>query len=140
MAPKPESLSAVSAWLEEHGLIATPITPTSDWLKIDMPVGKANELLATEFSVYTHDDTGKQAIRTLSYSIPADLAGHLDLVHPTVACVLIFPSMITASDKALLADSPIRIRVYLPSKGTLVINGRGCSPREPATALIPKMG
>ncbi len=49
-----------------------------------VPVSKANELFDADFSVYTHDETGTEAVRTLSYSIPAELQGHLDLVHPTV--------------------------------------------------------
>lgn len=73
----------------EHGLSeASPITPAGDCLSIDVPVSKANELFETEFSVYTHSETGRQVVRTLSYLIPADLVGHLDLVHPIVTYVL----------------------------------------------------
>lgn len=85
MTPKAESIAAVNAWLEENDLTATQLSPAGDWLSVDVPVGKANELFKTEFSMYTHSDTGREAIRTLSYSIPADLVGHLDLVHPTVS-------------------------------------------------------
>lgn len=35
--------------------------------------------------VYIHSETGKQAIRTMSYSIPTSLEGHLDFVHPTIS-------------------------------------------------------
>ena len=45
----------------------------------------ANALLDADFAVYTHSDTGKQVIRTMSYSIPAALQGHLDFVHPTIS-------------------------------------------------------
>ena len=56
-----------------------------------MPVSTANHLLDADFSVFTHPATGKQTIRTLSYSIPSNLAKHLSLVHPTVSCVLFLP-------------------------------------------------
>ena len=47
-------------------------------------MSKANELFDADFSVFKHEDSGLEAVRTLSYSIPAELQGHLDLVHPTV--------------------------------------------------------
>ncbi|KAH9944747.1 family S53 protease [Amylocystis lapponica] len=82
VAPAAASVEAVHSWLAENGLNATTMTPAGDWLSVKMPVSQANELFATDFQVYTHT-TGKQAIRTLEYSIPAGLSGHLDLVHPT---------------------------------------------------------
>ncbi|OSD07716.1 family S53 protease-like protein [Trametes coccinea BRFM310] len=82
-APNPESVSAVNAWLSEHGLNATSITPAGDWLELHVNVSKANTLLGANFSVFHHGSTGQAAIRTLAYSIPASLKGHIDLVHPT---------------------------------------------------------
>ncbi|KAI0700484.1 family S53 protease [Cytidiella melzeri] len=84
VAPSQESVDAVNAWLKEEGVTATPISPAGDWISFSVPVSKANALLDADFSVFTHAETGKEAIRTLSYSIPADLQGHLDLVHPTI--------------------------------------------------------
>lgn len=84
MTPKPESVTAVNAWLANNGVHATSISPAGDWMAIEVPVSKANELLGAHFSVYKDDTTGRQIIRTLSYSIPAELKGHLDLVHPTI--------------------------------------------------------
>ncbi len=84
VAPTHDSVDAVNAWLKESDINARPISPTGDWLSFEVPVRKANELFDADFSVYTHDETGKEAVRTLSYSIPAELQGHLDLVHPTI--------------------------------------------------------
>ncbi|KAI1785024.1 family S53 protease [Ganoderma leucocontextum] len=78
------SIDAVNGWLKENGITAKTISATGDWLSFEVPVSKANELFDAEFSVFKHDDTGMEAVRTLSYSIPAELQGHLDLVHPTV--------------------------------------------------------
>ena len=52
------------------------------WAAIDAE----NVHLAT-IRVYDEKDaaSGKQLVRTLSYSIPADLKGKLDFVHPTTA-------------------------------------------------------
>ncbi|OJT04995.1 Tripeptidyl-peptidase SED4 [Trametes pubescens] len=91
VAPKPESVTAVNAWLANNGLRATPISPAGDWIAVQVPVNKANELLGAHFSVFNDEKTGHQVIRTLSYSIPAELKGHLDLVHPTTTFADIQP-------------------------------------------------
>ncbi|KAJ2985446.1 hypothetical protein NUW54_g10149 [Trametes sanguinea] len=88
VAPSADSVAAVQAWLADNDIEAKTISPAKDWLSFSIPVSKANTLLNTEFSVFTHEETGKTSIRTLAYSIPADLRGHVDLVHPTI----IFPN------------------------------------------------
>ena len=87
MTPRPETITAVNQWLSENGLTATKLTTAGNWLSVDVSVGKANELLDTEFSTFKHTDTGDETIRTLAYSIPADLAGHINVVHPTIRYV-----------------------------------------------------
>ncbi|KII88063.1 hypothetical protein PLICRDRAFT_30516 [Plicaturopsis crispa FD-325 SS-3] len=82
--PSTASVDAVNEFLSSNGVSATPLTPTGDWLGFSVPVSKANELFDADFSVFTHEQTGTQSIRTLAYSIPASLQGHVDLVHPTV--------------------------------------------------------
>ena len=84
VAPTPESVSAVNEWLSSNGLNATAVSPAGDWLSVTVPVSLANKLLDTQFSTFTEVKTGKKTIRTLSYSIPAALQGHLDVVHPTI--------------------------------------------------------
>ena len=83
VAPKPETVQAVQAWLKENDITAQTSSPAGDWLSFSIPVSKANELLDTEFTLFTHDETNTQSVRTLAYSIPADLTGHVLLVHPT---------------------------------------------------------
>ncbi|OBZ67218.1 Tripeptidyl-peptidase sed3 [Grifola frondosa] len=84
VAPTQESVDAVNAWLKENDITATTISPAGDWLSFSIPVSKASELLDADFSVFTHEETGQTSIRTLAYSIPTDLIGHVDLVHPTI--------------------------------------------------------
>lgn len=47
-------------------------------------------MLDADFQVFEHSETGQHFVRTLSYSIPEELQGHLDLVHPTITYVPIF--------------------------------------------------
>ncbi|KAK6984776.1 peptidase S53 domain-containing protein [Favolaschia claudopus] len=83
--PTNETISAVSTWLTENGISSAPVTPAGDIVEIVIPVGKANQLLSTEFSVFSHVDSSKTSIRTLQYSIPASLKDHIDFVHPTTS-------------------------------------------------------
>ncbi|EIW56150.1 family S53 protease [Trametes versicolor FP-101664 SS1] len=85
VAPKPETVAAVNTWLSENGIQASKASFAGDWLKFSIPVSKANALLGTTFSVFNHTASGRTSIRTLNYSIPADLKGHIDLIHPTIA-------------------------------------------------------
>lgn len=77
----------MTAWLAEHDIEAAQASPAGDWLSFSVPVSKANEMFDADFTVFSHATTGSDVVRTLSYSIPADLQGHLELVHPTTSCV-----------------------------------------------------
>ncbi len=85
MRPTQETVDAVNAWLAEHKITAKPSSPAGDWISFQATVAQANELLDTQFSTFEHVATGVTSIRTLAYSIPADLVGHIELVHPTVS-------------------------------------------------------
>ncbi|KZV98447.1 family S53 protease [Exidia glandulosa HHB12029] len=88
--PKPETMAAVNAFLVENGINATSISPAGDWLAFSIPVSKANDIFESDYTVFSHAETGTSAIRTLGYSIPASLRGAIDLVHPTIT----FPNTI----------------------------------------------
>lgn len=80
VAPSLDSVTAVNSWLSLNGLNATIASPAGDWLAVQVPVSKANEILSANYSVFTHVSTGLRTVRTLAYSIPTDLVGHLDLL------------------------------------------------------------
>ncbi|KAI0727417.1 peptidase S8/S53 domain-containing protein [Fomitopsis betulina] len=105
VAPTEETTSAVNAWLAEHNVTATPLTPAGDWVSFTVPVSKANEMFEADYGVYTHAESGKVTIRTLSYSIPSDLSNHLKVVYPTTT----FPttSRIVSVVKAPVSLSPM---------------------------------
>ncbi|KAJ7436000.1 family S53 protease-like protein [Mycena galericulata] len=83
--PTDETSAAVREWLLDYGITSTAVTPAGDVLQIVIPVVKANEILSTQFSDFTHIETGTTSIRTLAYSIPSALQGHIDFVHPTTS-------------------------------------------------------
>ena len=85
MKPRPDTIAAVNTWLQNAGVNVANVSPAGDFLTLSIPVHSANQLLNTEFSVYTHTPTGKQVIRTTEYSLPHGLAAHIDFVHPTIS-------------------------------------------------------
>ncbi|OSD01273.1 family S53 protease-like protein [Trametes coccinea BRFM310] len=85
--PKPESVQAVKTWLAKNNVTASTISPAGDWLSVQIPVAKANAMLATQFGEYTHAKTNVSMIRTLSYSLPETVKGHLAAIHPTTSFI-----------------------------------------------------
>ena len=86
----------MNAWLEENNLDPNVISISGDWLAVSLPVGQANEMLNADFSVFTHDDSGTQIIRALQYSIPEDLVGHLQVIHPVTTFAVATPRLPTS--------------------------------------------
>lgn len=84
VAPKPEAVQAVNSWFAMNNISTRTVSPAGDWMSFSVPVSKADELLDTQFFVFRHDKTGMQTIRTLDYSIPANLVGLVDLIYPTI--------------------------------------------------------
>lgn len=82
LAPSDEALAAVNSWLSSNNVTATSSGASGDWLTATVPISKANDLLGANYETFQHLDSGKSYARTLSYSLPADVAAHIDAVHP----------------------------------------------------------
>lgn len=102
--PSQDTVTAVSQWLSSNGVSSKSLTPAGDWIEFSVPVSKANDMLATQFTTYTHANGGQQSIRTLSYSVPAALQDHIQLIHPTTSYGLCYAVQIS-SNSVVLADS-----------------------------------
>jgi tripeptidyl-peptidase-1 len=87
-APSDATKQAVTDWLSANSVQATPLTPAGDWISIEVPVSKANQIFNADLTVYEHVDSGTQSVRTLEYSLPAGLSDHVLAVHPTTSCVI----------------------------------------------------
>lgn len=70
----------MTAWLAKYGIV--PVVD-NDWMTITTNVSTANELLDADFQWYSYVDADDLKLRTLSYSVPDEVAGHVDLVQPT---------------------------------------------------------
>lgn len=74
-----ESIAAVTSWLQKSG--ATNVVNAGSEVSFTISVGQANRMLDTTFKVYTNGQT--QKLRTLAYSVPDDMAKHIELISPT---------------------------------------------------------
>ncbi len=79
LKPSSDANNAVLAWLKEAGV--TNAFSDGIFVNFSTSVATANTLLSAQFKYYVSD--GIQKLRTTRYSVPDDLADHIDLVTPT---------------------------------------------------------
>ena len=85
MAPHPDSVEAVNSWLEFHDidpLNSVYRSGSGDWVTLRISVDLAEKMLNAKYNIYRHTTSGKEVIRTLSYSLPKELHDHIDVVSP----------------------------------------------------------
>ncbi|KAI0753211.1 family S53 protease-like protein [Daedaleopsis nitida] len=83
VAPKAESVKVVTDWLSKNNLKAEVISPSGDMLRVNISVKTANSLLSANYTEFMDKKTDKTIVRTLSYSLPADVEQHLHFIYPT---------------------------------------------------------
>ncbi len=88
VAPKPDSTKAVLAWLKKANIAPDRTSPAGDMLRVSVPVKQANALFDANYTAFLSHDTSTTLVRTLSYSVPADVDKHLSFIYPTNQCVL----------------------------------------------------
>ncbi|KAF8993521.1 subtilisin-like protein [Cyathus striatus] len=84
-APTNEATEAVTEWLADVGLSRDRVLPSGNkgWIHVNATVAEIEDLLQTEYHVYTHS-SGDEQIGCHSYSVPAHVKDHIDLIRPTV--------------------------------------------------------
>ncbi len=86
VAPHPDTLNLVNSWLEDHGIPPSSVSTTLDgnWLMVTgVPVPRTNDILGASYQLYQHVETNKVVLRTVSYSLPDALHGHIQTIAPT---------------------------------------------------------
>ena len=85
--PAQESVDTVHSWLVHHAGIDRDrirLTPDGNALHLDVSIAEAENILATEYYVYRHDDGGEHVGCHHGYNLPQHVSKHVDLVWPTV--------------------------------------------------------
>ncbi|KAG5803365.1 hypothetical protein H9Q74_002393 [Fusarium xylarioides] len=78
-SPSKEAVASVTKWLKSKGIKHYKVNGA--FIDFAADVEKANTLLGGDYQYYTKD--GQTKLRTLSYSIPDDVAGHVQFVDPS---------------------------------------------------------
>lgn len=83
--PSSDTVSAFNKFASSNGLNTTVISPNEDWVSITLPVAQANDLFDAQYEVFSHPAMSNTITRTLSVSLPPELVGHVQVMHPTTA-------------------------------------------------------
>ncbi|KAI1190353.1 subtilisin-like protein [Nemania serpens] len=82
LLPSQDSLASVHTWLQNTGVES--VEEDADWVTFKTTVGVANKMLDTKFAWYVSEEPKpRRILRTLEYSVPDEVAGHINLVQPT---------------------------------------------------------
>ncbi|KAH9160723.1 subtilisin-like protein [Lactarius sanguifluus] len=98
VAPHPDTVQFVHSWLEHHRVTSSSVSVThgGSFLTVAaVSVSQANDLLGASYRLYTHTKTNETIVRTLGYSLPVVLHGHVQTVAPTT----LFSSQLTQEQK-----------------------------------------
>ncbi|KAJ7656027.1 family S53 protease-like protein [Mycena polygramma] len=81
--PSSETVAAFNAFAEANNLKSTVISPNGDWVSITLPVSQANKLFNAQYEIFTHPAMADPILRTLSVSLPTQLVGVVNVLHPS---------------------------------------------------------
>ncbi|KAF8197239.1 Pro-kumamolisin, activation domain-containing protein [Mycena galopus ATCC 62051] len=81
--PSNETVAAFNSFAAANGLNSTIISPNGDWLSLALTVSQANHLFGAQFEKFSHASLMEPITRTLTISLPSELIGHVDVVHPS---------------------------------------------------------
>lgn len=97
LLPRKETVDSVSAWLKSAGI--DDFEEAADWVSFKTTVGTANKLLDTKFAWYiSNEKKPRKALRALEYSVPDDVAEHINLVQPTTRFAALRPNDFTYNE------------------------------------------
>ncbi|KAJ6495850.1 subtilisin-like protein [Mycena vulgaris] len=80
--PSNETVAAFNSFAAANGLKPTVVSPNGDWLSLTLTVSQANQLFGAQFEKFSHASLTEPITRTLTISLPSELIGHVDVVHP----------------------------------------------------------
>ncbi|KAJ7302738.1 subtilisin-like protein [Mycena albidolilacea] len=125
VAPSTDAVNAFNAFTSANGLKSSVTSPYGEWVSVSLPVSKANQLFGAKFTNFTHADLPAPIIRTLSVSLPSELANFVQVVHPTTAFT---------TPKARLGQS---IRIDIPNRRRDATAPAECDTSNPNNSITP---
>ncbi|KAK6509659.1 hypothetical protein TWF481_004390 [Arthrobotrys musiformis] len=118
LRPHEDTTTAVKSWLESKGF-GNELSFRNDWIVVSTTIGKAESLLQAKYKVFRNSETGKDVVRTLSYSIPRNLHSSVALIQPTT----LFGSTSAMKSTILRVEDPSVLKSAFLSKAKLNTTG-----------------
>jgi len=85
LTANPQGTATLQQFLKEHGATVVKTTPYGEYITAVAPVATWGKLFATTFYKFQHENKDTEpVIRATHYSIPKDIAEHVDTVFNTV--------------------------------------------------------
>jgi tripeptidyl-peptidase-1 len=84
LQPPSATTAAFNSFAQENGLRISA-SPMGDWVQFTTTVEHANALFNASYQTFVHQGTSQTLTRTLSYSLPQALVGHVKTVLPTTS-------------------------------------------------------
>ncbi|KAJ7830275.1 subtilisin-like protein [Mycena leptocephala] len=83
--PSNETVAAFNSFAAANALKPTVISPNGDWQSLTLTVSQANQLFGAQFEKFSQASLTEPITRTLTISLPSELIGHIDVVHPSTS-------------------------------------------------------
>ncbi|KAJ7620171.1 subtilisin-like protein [Roridomyces roridus] len=100
--PSSETLAAFENFTSANGLSATSTSPHGNWVSVNMSVFQANTLFRAQYQRFSHPSLAEPLTRTLAISLPSELVGHVDAIHPGTDFSIIRPQVVVQPQPSLV--------------------------------------
>lgn len=129
--PHQDSTDAVTSWLHASGIQQHEIAHDGEFINFIATVGQAEEMMDTKFENYQNlNKRSVNKIRTLGYSLPRDLARHVDMVQPTTRFAQIKPEFSQVLKTEVLG------KAQTGAKAIQAVNATACNSTITPQCLI----
>ncbi|KAK6966626.1 family S53 protease-like protein [Favolaschia claudopus] len=128
VSPSSEAVDAFNAFASVNSMKTSVISPHGDWISATLPISQANTLFGAKYTNFTHPDLAKPLLRTLSVSLPAELAAHVQVIHPSTAFTV---PRIKAPDTVPRSSTPpeyLKRKAAIPAGCDTSTNGGRITP------------
>lgn len=125
-APSAEAIAAVQEWLAASGMTVEGVSRSRDFIHFSGPVAKIERMLMTKFADYVHETGSKVTKASASYSVPAEMAQHIDYISGVVGLFKPHQKKTVAQknveDASLIGPAQLRARYNVTIIGSDAVN------------------
>ena len=142
--PSKETLDTVHSWLVNDGLDPSSVQLSRDggYMLMNVTVADAERLLAAEYYVYQHTDTGVEHVGCHhGYHLPEHITAHVDLVTPTVEFGGVRLAAQLAKRSSASPAAGKKMKMYRPNgPGKTYMDEKVCARSQPSEVMIARGG